>query len=94
MEYIFQSSQVLSEKLPATLHKTIVFILFGLRGDGRKIRQCLLLVHQKLVGGSSGPEAFMSLELQAKDEEQKRIKNQIENENAQAQAASRVIILD
>lgn len=85
---------MLSSKLPASLQKTIVFILFALRGDVRKIRQCLLLVHTQLVGGSSGAGAFMSLELQAKDEEQKRMKNQMENESERAEAAGRVIIID
>ena len=38
LELIFQSSPILSAKLPTSLHTTIVFILFALRADGRKIR--------------------------------------------------------
>lgn len=38
IEYILSSTKVFSDKLHGNLPKTIVFILFGLRGDCRKIR--------------------------------------------------------
>ena len=54
------------------LQGTIVNIIFGLRYDQKKIRLCLLNVHNHVMKGykpgqSGGEEAFLGLELQAQE---------------------------
>lgn len=69
----FIESEFLKKAVSAKLQQTIVFILFGLRRDVRKLRVTLVQLHQHLVNFTedralnSGEEAFIGLELQAQE---------------------------
>ena len=50
------------------LQSTIVYIIFGLKRDEKQIRICLLLLHNQMTGqNKSGEEAYIGLELNAKE---------------------------
>lgn len=65
-------SQVFKNSVSPKLQTTIVNIIFGLRYDQKKIRLCLLNVHNHVMKGykpgqPGGEEAFLGLELQASE---------------------------
>ena len=70
---IFNESDILRRSVSPKLQQTIVFILFGLRRDVRKMRVTLVQLHQHLITFtedrplSAGEEAFIGLELQAQE---------------------------
>ena len=68
----FSQSNTLSRTVSVKLQKTVVYILFGLRLDQRKMRLCLLQLNNHITSGAgernslaSENEAFFGLELEA-----------------------------
>lgn len=62
----FSQSNTLSRTVSVKLQQTVVYILFGLRLDQKKMRLCLLQLNNHITK-SGGEEAFFTLELQAHD---------------------------